>query len=148
MQTINQTKPINIIGIELRTSNTEAVQTIPPMWQKFYQEGIMNQIPNKVSNDVYAVYTNFENEGKNNEGTYSLIIGAAVESLDNVPEQFVSTTIPASKRVVFEVEAKHPEKVGEKWMEIWKTELPKTFTSDYELYKESGEIEIHIGVKE
>jgi predicted transcriptional regulator YdeE len=148
MQTITQSKPITIVGIKLRTSNTEAMNTIPPFWGKFYQEGILNQIPNKVSSDIFAVYTDFENEGKNNEGQYSLIIGAEVENLDNVPQQFVSTVIPASKRVVFEVEAGHPEKVAEKWMEIWQTDLPKTFISDYELYKASGEITIHIGVKE
>ena len=148
MQTITESKPITIVGIKLRTSNNEAMNTIPPFWGKFYQEGILNQIPNKVSSNVYAVYTDFENEGKNNEGTYSLIIGAEVENLDNVPEQFVSTVIPASKRVVFEVEAGHPEKVAEKWMEIWQTDLPKTFISDYELYQASGEITIHIGVKE
>ena len=148
MKKTTQEKDIQIVGIELRTSNAEAMQTIPPFWQKFYQENILQQIANKVSDNVFAVYTNFENEGKNNEGTYSLIIGAEVSEIQTLPENFVSTIIKPSKRAVFEVEKGHPEKVGEKWQEIWQTtDLEKSYLSDYELYHSSGEIEIYIGIK-
>ena len=148
MKKITQKKSILIVGIELRTSNLEAMQTIPPFWQKFYQEGILQKISNKVSDNVFAVYTNFENEGKNNEGIYSLIIGAEVTEVQALPKNFVSTIVKPSKRAVFEVEKGHPEKVGEKWQEIWgMTDLEKSYISDYELYFPSGEIEIHIGIK-
>lgn len=148
MKKITQEKSILIVGIELRTSNLEAMQTIPPFWQKFYQEGILQKISNKVSDNVFAVYTNFENEGKNNEGIYSLIIGAEVTEVQALPKNFVSTIVKPSKRAVFEVEKGHPEKVGEKWQEIWgMTDLEKSYISDYELYFPSGEIEIHIGIK-
>lgn len=148
MKKITQENDIKIVGIKLRTSNVEAMQTIPPFWQKFYQEGILQQISNKVSDTVFAVYTNFENEGKNNEGMYSLIIGAEVTEIQTLPENFVSTIVNPSKRAVFEVEKGHPEKVGEKWQEIWKTtDLEKKYVSDYELYYPSGEIEIYIGIK-
>lgn len=148
MKKITQEKSILIVGIELRTSNLEAMQTIPPFWQKFYQEGILQKISNKVSDNVFAVYTNFENEGKNNEGIYSLIIGAEVTEVQALPKNFVSTIVKPSKKAVFEVEKGHPEKVGEKWQEIWgMTDLEKSYISDYELYFPSGEIEIHIGIK-
>src|SRR3989338_11532665 len=98
MKKTTQEKDIQIVGIELRTSNAEAMQTIPPFWQKFYQENILQQIANKDSDNVFAVYTNFENEGKNNEGTYSLIIGAEVSEIQTLPENFVSTIIKPSKR--------------------------------------------------
>ena len=97
---------------------------------------------------MFAVYTNFENEGKNNEGIYSLIIGAEVTEVQALPKNFVSTIVKPSKKAVFEVEKGHPEKVGEKWQEIWgMTDLEKSYISDYELYFPSGEIEIHIGIK-
>ncbi len=148
MKKIDQKNNIQIVGIKLRTSNAEAMQTIPPFWQKFYQENILQQIENKVSDDVYAVYTNFANEGKNNDGVYSLIIGLEVEKIGVLPKNFVSTVIKSSKRVVFEVEKGHPEKVGEKWLEIWQTtDIKKTYLSDYELYHTSGEIEIYVGIE-
>ena len=147
MGTIIQTEGISIIGIELRTTNDNAFKDIPAHWQRFYQESILDQIPERVSGDVYGVYTNFEHEGKNNEGLYSFILGVQVTTLDQVPTHFVSTVIPPSKREVFQVTTGHPEKVGEKWQEIWgRTDLKKTFISDYERYQPSGEIAIFVGV--
>ena len=148
MKIIPQSNPINIVGIEIRTNNTASFKDIPAHWQRFFQAGTMSQIPDKVSNDIYAVYTNFENPGKSNEGTYTFIIGAEVSPSARVPDGLSSTVIPASKRVVFDVAAGHPEKVGEKWMEIWQLDsFDKAYISDYERYKESGEIEIHVGAK-
>ena len=52
MKKITQENNIKIVGIELRTSNMEAMQTMPLFWQKFYQEGILQQTANKVSDNV------------------------------------------------------------------------------------------------
>jgi hypothetical protein len=70
-------------------------------------------IPGKTSDDVYAVYTSFENAGRNNKGQYSLIIGAAIEAGSPVPKGFVASEILVSKWGSFPVESGHPEKVGE-----------------------------------
>jgi predicted transcriptional regulator YdeE len=147
MKTVTQEKPIHVVGLEIRTSNEKAFTDIPAHWQRFYQSGILEKIPNKVSGTVYAVYTNFENPGKNNNGIYSFIIGAEVRDTQHVPEGLVATVIPVSKRWVFEVATGKPEKVGEKWQEIWALgDQGKAFVSDFERYQENGEIEIHVGV--
>ena len=143
-----QTEPIHVVGIELRTNNNDAFREIPAHWQRFYQENTMEKIVERMSNDVYAVYTNFEHEGRSNDGTYSFIIGAQVKASTRAPHSLTSAVIPASKRAVFEVPTGQPEKVGESWMEIWKLgELNKSYISDYEHYKKTGEIEIHIGIR-
>ena len=116
--------------------------------RNFFQEGILKKIENKVSDTIYAVYTNLENEGKNCDGQYSLIIVAEVNNFDNKPDNMVGTTVPIFKRSVFEVESGKPEKVGEKWQEIWaNTDLERNFISDYESYGKSGKIEIFVGIK-
>ena len=144
---MKQTEEIKIVGIELRTSNNEAMETIPPLWGKFYAEDIMNQIAHKKSNDVYAVYTNFENEGVNNEGVYSLIIGAEVESFDDIPEGFSLTTIVKQNREVFSVADGKSENVAQTWIDIWqRDDLNKTFLAEYEHYHAKG-IDIYIGVE-
>ena len=76
----NQPQAMTIAGLELRTSNDVANQTIPTHWQQFMNQAILEKIPNRLSNDIYAVYTNYEHESGNNTGTYSLVIGAAVAS--------------------------------------------------------------------
>lgn len=149
MASFLQTEALTIIGIEVRTTNERAFTDIPLHWQRFFQEAILDRIPNKVSDDVYAVYTNFEHPGKDNEGTYSFILGAQVTALDLVPPPFVATVISPSKREVFPVASGHPETVGQTWQYIWgRSDLKKTFLSDYERYQPSGEIAIFVGVEE
>ena len=148
MKEQKQSTPIKVVGLQVRTTNEKAFEVIPAHWQKFYQDGILDKIQNKEGQDVYAVYTNFENEGVNNEGTYSFIIGAKVTDITQIPEGLVSTVIEPSNRKVFDVESNQPQKVGEKWQEIWGIAgLEKSFVSDYELYKENGEISVLVGIK-
>lgn len=149
--------PLKIIGIELRTTNDngKAFTEIPSFWQKFYQEGIIEKIPNKSSGEVYAIYTNFENEGKNNKGMYSLIIGCPVNNISDIPEGFISVIIPESKYAIFESDIGAPEKIGETWQKIWKIsdedkqfDAKRTYVSEFEQYKPSGKITIYIGIND
>jgi predicted transcriptional regulator YdeE len=148
MKTEPLAQAIHVVGIELRTTNLEAVQTIPPHWADFAQQGVLAHIPNKLDDDVYAVYTHFENAGNDNTGIYSLVIGAAVPASAEVPAGMVRAVIPASTRVVFNVEPGRVDLVGAKWMEIWgHTELPKTFIAEYERYSADGKIAISVGLQ-
>ncbi|MDT7513615.1 GyrI-like domain-containing protein [Rhodoferax mekongensis] len=141
------TQAIHVVGIELRTSNLEAMQTIPPHWQRFSAEGVLGQITGRLSDEVYAVYTHFENAGSNNQGLYSLVIGAAVPASACVPPGMVRVVVPASKRAVFAVEPGRQDLVGPKWMEIWaRTDLPKTYIAEFERYSPDGTIQISIGL--
>jgi predicted transcriptional regulator YdeE len=147
MYTEPLTHAIHVVGIELRTSNLDALQTIPPHWQRFAAEDVLARIPDKRDDSVYAVYTHFENAGSNNLGLYSLVIGAAVPATAEVPAGMVRVVVPASLRAVFEVERGRPDLVGPKWMEIWsRTELAKTFIAEFERYSPNGDIQISIGL--
>ncbi len=138
---------ITVVGIELRTSNLEAMQTIPPLWQRFTQDKVLASIPNKRGDDVFAVYTHFEHAGSNNTGLYSLVIGAAVAPDAEVPAGMVRVVVPASPRAVFAVGAGRFDLVGPAWQAVWeRTDLPKTFIAEYEHYAANGDIHISIGL--
>lgn len=138
---------ITVIGIELRTSNDVAEQTIPPHWQRFSEEAVLAQIVGPRSDDVFAVYTHFEHAGLNNTGLYSLVIGVAVAADTPVPAGMVRVVVPASKRVVFGVEGGRFDLVGATWHTIWqRTELAKTYIAEYEQYRTNGDIIISIGL--
>jgi predicted transcriptional regulator YdeE len=138
---------ITVIGIELRTTNLDAMQTIPPLWQRFSQEGVLAALPQRLNDDVLAVYTHFEHAGTNNTGLYSLVIGAAVPATAPVPEGMVRVVIPASQRVEFAVPSGRFDLVGPAWQTIWAhTELPKTYVAEYEHYRANGDIAISIGL--
>ena len=148
MRTILQDQAIHVIGIELRTSNDEAFNTIPAHWQRFTAEAIPARVPGKLSDDVYVVYTNFQNAGRDNQGIYSLVIGVAVPPAATPPAGFTRVVIPASARAVFPVEKGRFDRVGQAWQAIWQRgELKKTFIADYERYRADGTIDILVGVE-
>jgi len=141
------TDALTVIGIELRTHNLEAAQTIPPHWQRFTQEGVLARIAAKRSDDVFAVYTHFEHAGRDNTGLYSLVIGAAVAADAPVPAGMVRVVIPASPRAVFGVERNRFDLIGPAWRAIWqRSDLVKTFVAEYEQYLADGGIRISIGL--
>lgn len=138
---------ITVVGIELRTTNSVAAQTIPPHWQRLTQEAVLANISAKRGDDVFAVYTHFEHAGSNNTGLYSLVIGAAVAADAPVPAGMVRVVVPASQRAVFGMEPGRFDLVGAAWQTIWqRSDLAKTFIAEYEQYHANGDITISIGL--
>lgn len=141
------TQALTVVGLELRTTNLEAMQTIPLHWQRFSQEGVLTRIPGKLSEDVLAVYTHFENAGASNHGLYSLVMGAQVAADAAVPEGMVRVVVPAGERAVFKVPAGRFDLVGAAWQAIWaRHDLSKTHVAEYERYGAAGDISVSIGL--
>jgi predicted transcriptional regulator YdeE len=142
-----QAETITVVGIELRTTNLEAMQTIPPHWERFANEAVLDRIAGRVDADVLAVYTHFAHAGRDNTGLYSLVIGARVTPDAAVPPGMVRVVVPASPRAVFALPARRPDLVGPAWHAVWEqTHLPKTFVAEYERYAADGGISISIGL--
>lgn len=146
-----QKPPTLIIGIDCRTSNApEAGPQDIPMWGRFYGEDIVSRIPNKTSDEVIALYCDYEGDYTQ---PYSVVIGCPVSSIETIPEGMVAKTIPASYYAVFRAIGEHPKALIETWGNIWQQpNLERTYTSDFELYGNkfvSGspkEVEVYIGV--
>lgn len=133
--TIQKRPTFFLIGIQCRTINTvdRAPHDISNLWKKFYNEGIYKKIPNKVSNEVIALYCDYE---KDHTEPYSLVIGSVVSSLDEVPHGMVGKSIPSSTYALFSAVGEYPNSVVETWREIWNTALKRTYTGDLEIYTE------------
>lgn len=147
MYDIRNCADATVIGLAIRTSNTEAFETIPAHWQRFFGEDVLARIPQRLSADVLAIYNDFDHAGQNNLGQYSFVIGAEVAPDAPVPEGLVKVRIPGARCAVFEVERGHPERVGEAWQRIWATDLPKSYRCEHERYLPDGQISIHIGLR-
>lgn len=63
-----------VVGISVRTTNEDgqSAEDNEALWRKFWGEEIQRQILNKINDDIYAVYTDYET---NFNGPYTLIIG-------------------------------------------------------------------------
>ncbi len=151
MQIITQSQPITIAGLSIRTSNSRAFEDIPAHWGRFFSEQMLAQIPDKINDEVYAVYTEFDRIPKDPTDIaslgYTFVIGVAVSSTLRLSAPMVSTVIPAAKRAVFPVQPAQPDQVGGQWQKIWQMqELPRTFAPDYEHYAAGGAINILVSI--
>lgn len=131
----------SIIGIEGRTSGEKEMSAggiIPGMWQKFYMEGIIEKIPNKADERLYAVYTDFAGDRK---GEYTVVIGARVKDKTQPPAGMVLKTIPSGKYAVLSSEKGTVyEVIPAAWMKIAALEDKdqlggkRAYKADYEVY--------------
>ncbi len=144
--------PFNIIGITIRTTNEneQAAKDIPELWGKFFSENILEKIPNKIDGNVYCIYTDYE---KDFTKPYSVVIGCKVENLNHIPEGMTGISFEGGNYKKFTTaKGKLSEVVIGKWMEIWTSDLTRSYTADFELYTEKSqnpddaEVDIFIAV--
>jgi predicted transcriptional regulator YdeE len=148
MNTEIVSRPIFIVGLELRTSNDVAFETLPAHWQRFMSEGILERIPNRASDDMYAVYTNYENQGRNNSGVYSCVLGAPVTSLEDVPSDLIAVSFPAGTYQMVPVPSGRADLVGEAWQAVWREDASnRAFIADGERYRTDGRIDLLLGLR-
>lgn len=144
-----------IAGISVRTTNQngQASEDIEALWERFWIEDIQNKIPHKISDEIYAVYTDYESDFK---GFYTTIIGMSVDSLENVPEGFVGITIEADNYEKFVSKGKMPQAVVETWLEIWADQdlnSRRAYNADFTIHGkkyydgDNAEVETYLSIK-
>lgn len=120
------------IGLALRTNNEECSFTMPAHKERFFGENVPSQIPNKVNGNILALYTDYEGDYTK---PYSWILGCEVSSLDEIPEGLVGKVIPESNYALFTTEGVFPEGLIAAWQAIWKSNLERAYTTDFEVYR-------------
>lgn len=140
-----------IIGIATRADNSPAgLQKIAALWQKFHQEKVLDKIDDKVSDEIFAIYTDYEGD---HTKPYKFILGVKVFDFDSVPSGMITYVIPEQQYAVATAIGKMPQAVAKEWQKIWKSDLDRKYSSDFEIYNEDSdlgddsEVEIYIAVK-
>ena len=125
-----------VIGISVRTTNQNggAGKEIGALWKRFFNEGIMDQIPEKESGDIYCIYTDYETDFN---GPYTTFLGCKVRSIGNIPEGLEAKTIPAATYQVYTSTGKLPDTVIATWKFIWQSGIERTYKADFDLYGSS-----------
>ncbi len=143
----------HVVGIAVRTANDgRALKDIEALWGRFWSEEIMNKVPNKTSDEIYAVYTDYES---NYQGEYTMIIGMPVSSLNDIPEGYESVSIAKATYQKFVSKGKMPEAVVKTWMEIWQADetLNRAYKADFTVHGpkyfngDQAEVETFISIK-
>lgn len=146
-------EPFKVIGIAVRTTNenNQAAQDIPVLWEKLMKENIVENIPNKIDNAIYSIYTDYE---KDHTKPYTTLLGCKVENLGIIPEGMIGKSFEGGNYVKFTPKGNLAEDlVINEWIKIWNMDLERIFTADFEIYGEKAqnpsdaEVDILIAVK-
>lgn len=134
-----------VVGVGAETGNNDPKlgETIGKLWEKLYFGGVNSTIKNKVNEFAIGLYSDY------NEDKYFVTAGNEVSKAEN--SELTVKTIPAGKYAKFFVEGNMEKAVAEAWNEIWKTNLDRSYTGDFEEYLNSDfencKINIYIAVK-
>ena len=148
------TNGFKIIGISTRTTNKDnkAQQDLGQLWGEFYSENLFEKIPNKLSNEVLTIYTDYKSDFMED---YTTIIGMPVSTLDEIPNGLVGREFQAENFQKFTAKGEMPNAVVNTWIDIWKRdkELNRKYSYDFEVYGkksqngENSEVDIYIATK-
>ena len=150
----------SVIGIQVRTSNAKEVTgggAIPKQWERFFKEGIADNIPNKVDSTVYAVYTNYASDYN---GEYDFIIAMKVSRVSDIPPGMVAKKVPKGRYAIV-TSAKGPvaQVVPQAWQRVYSLDDNKqlggarAYKADFELYDQrsqnpqDSQVDLYIGLK-
>lgn len=147
------TTGFKIIGISTRTSNknNQAQEDLGNLWGRFFAENILEKIPNKLSFEIFAIYTDYKSDYTED---YTTIIGVPVTTLEEVPAGLIGREFPSDNFQKFTAKGEMPKAVIDVWVTIWQRdqELKRKYSYDFEVYGpnsqngENSEVEIYLSV--
>jgi len=132
--TIKEIPAKTVIGISRRTSNADGRSTkdIMAAWTAFLQTNASAKIKSRsLPPTMYAVYSDYVSDWR---GEYAYLIGAGVTRAGTVPEGMEVRKIPAQTYAIFNAKGQMPDEVLAVWSQVWLSELPRTYTFDFEVY--------------
>ncbi|MCX2453162.1 effector binding domain-containing protein [Pedobacter sp. PLR] len=145
--------PFFVVGIAVSTSNDpgKAGIDIPELWARFSTENIASKLENKLGDEVYSIYTDYEGDYTQ---PYTTVIGYAVQNLDQIPEGMRGVTIAGGAYEQHSPKGNMNEGlVFKAWLDIWKSGVSRAYTTDFEVYggkahnPEAAEVDIFIAVR-
>ncbi|MDR0823810.1 MAG: effector binding domain-containing protein [Prevotella sp.] len=125
-----------IVGISVRTTNQnyQSQKDIAKLWEIFFRNGYIQQLlPNKVSNDIYCIYTDYESDYT---GEYTTLLGYKVSGTEGISTTLglVIREFPESKYYKYVSEGELPYVVGKTWAHIWQSNIDRRYLADFDIY--------------
>lgn len=142
-----------VAGIKIRTTNQDgkAIQDIGATWKKLFTEGIYENIPNKSNNKTIGLYTEYEGDYTK---PYIFIAGSEINQKAVSYQKIAIKVIPKGKYAKFVIRGDVQNSVEQAWKEIWKMNLKRKYTCDFEEYQNNSkdmqkqDIHIYIAIED
>jgi len=116
--------------------NSQSAEDCGRLWQKFENDKIFDLIPEKLSNEIYAVYFNYEDD---ETSPFSYFIGCKVDKHAKIPGELSELTIPAQNYQKFTAKGVMTACISDTWKIIWGSGLKRAFQYDFEVYDERSQ---------
>jgi predicted transcriptional regulator YdeE len=142
-----------IVGLSILTSNDndQAAGDINTLWQRFFDEDMLHKIEGRSENVIYAVYSDYEGD---HTKPFRVTLGCKVaETAGDLPSGLHKIHVPSANYAIFAARGEQPKSLLQTWEGIWKSNLPRTYQADIEIYGprffEDGlhEVLVCVGVK-
>ena len=140
-----------LIGLKLdkKTTNEGGQSSIDcgNLWQKFETQNFEGRILDKLSNEIYAVYFDYEGDYTK---PFSYFIGCKVKIDSDAPQGMDNLIIPAGSFTKVIAKGKMPDCVANSWKDIWSSKTERAYKYDFEIYDErskdwsNAEVEIFV----
>jgi len=140
-----------LIGLKLnnKTTNENGQSSIDcgNLWQKFKTENFVERIPGKLSDEIYAVYYDYEGD---HTKPFSYFIGCKVKTEAQNSQGMDSLIIPAGSYYKVIAKGTMPDCVVNSWKKIWSSISDRAYQFDFEIYDErskdwsNAEVEIFV----
>jgi predicted transcriptional regulator YdeE len=145
---------IKLIGLLLpeKTMNEMGKSSIDcgNLWQKFEKENYADRISDKLTDEIIAVYHQYEGDYTQ---PFSYFIGCKVKPGTEAPEGLDMLHIPDGLYQQITAAGKMPDCVINTWKEIWNSDIPRAYQTDFEVYDErsknwnKAEVEVFISIQ-
>lgn len=143
----------SLIGLQLdgktTNENNQSSKDCGSLWQKFEKDSIFDLIPNKLSNEIYAVYFDYE---KDETKPFSYFIGCKVDKNAEVPENLKLIEIPSQNYLKVTAKGVMTDCITKAWEKIWGSGIARKFGFDFEVYDErskdwnDAELDIYVSI--
>ena len=138
-------KEKTLVGISAKTGNNDPRmgEIIGGLWNNLYANGVSNRINNKVNQYAIGLYSDYEDD------RYLVTVGNEVSKVEN--DDLDVKVIPAGRYAKFSVHGHMQKAVAAAWEEIWRMDLERSYTGDFEEYLncdfEEANIDIYVALR-
>ena len=126
-----------LIGLRLdkKTTNSGGQSNIDcgNLWQKFEKEDFAGRISNKIGDEIYAVYYDYESDYTK---PFSYFIGCRVKINSVLAPGMDTLIIPEQSYTKFIAKGKMPGCISNSWKDIWNSKMRRAYKYDFEVYDE------------
>lgn len=149
---MNNTFKLAGLALQTKTTNEngQSAADCGKLWSDFTGGNYFARIPGKLSDEVFAVYHNYDGDYTQ---PFSYFIGCKVAADADLPAEFDTLVVPEAKYQQFTAKGPMPQCIMDTWHDIWNSGINRSYQADFEVYGEksrdwnNAEIEVYISIK-